>query len=198
MIVFATLGPAGTNHELVTKRYLAFHGIDARIELVTRFDDAIEGLKSGAVDFVIQCAVHTDTPRIMGENFRAIYVIDTFISPSKDLAILTRADVAEPKTIALIRPSTESYADLSPWPELVHDISIPIILGKMLEGVYDSGLVYLEYAEQYPGRFRVDRVIGSPDDAWIVYGRERTYRDGVLAWRDSPAAALYRARASTT
>jgi hypothetical protein len=42
MITFATLGPAGTNHEFVTQRYIGLHEIDdARIELVralTRLD----------------------------------------------------------------------------------------------------------------------------------------------------------------
>jgi hypothetical protein len=199
MIVFATLGPAGTNHELVTRRYIEFHGLaDTRIELVRTFDDAVRGLQVGNVDFIVQCAVHPDTPRIMGENFRSLYVIDTFISPSKDLAILTRSEVKVPRTIALLRPATESYADLSLWPVLVSDISIPIILQKMLAGEYDSGLVYLEYANQYPGRFRIETVIGSPDDAWIVYGSERTYRDQVQAWRHSPAAALFAAKTART
>lgn len=198
MLVFATLGPAGTNHELVTRRYLSFHGLeDARILLVRTFDDACRGLADGSVDYIIQCAVHPDTPRIMGENFKSMYVIDTFISPSKDLAILTRSEVETPQTIALLRPATESYADLSSWPVLVHDISIPIILEKMLAGQYDSGLVYLEYASQHPGRFRIETVIGSPDDAWIVYGRQRAYKDKVLAWPDSPAAAEFKSRNRT-
>ena len=39
---FVTLGPPGTNHELVTRAYLAFRGIDAaRIHLVEDFHDGL-------------------------------------------------------------------------------------------------------------------------------------------------------------
>ena len=193
MIRFATLGPAGTNHELVTQRYISFHAIkSADIVLVDTFDQAVDGLVSGTVDYIVQCAVHPDTPRIMGENFRRMHVVDTFISPSKVLAILTRIEVDSPRSIALLAPATESYADLSRWPVRISEISIPIIARKMLAGAYDSGLVYREYMEAYPGRFRIETVIGTPDDAWIVYGRERTYTDRVLAWPQSPVTEQFR------
>jgi hypothetical protein len=58
----------------------------------------------------------------------------------------------------------------------------------MLAGELDSGLVYLDYTQKYPDRFRIEQVIGSPDDAWIVYGLTRTYKEGVQAWPDSPIA----------
>lgn len=194
MITFATLGPGGTNHELVTRRYIDFHGIkDAKIEPIGDFDIAAQWLIDGKVDYIIQCAVHPDTPRTLGNHFRSFYVVDTFISPSKDLAILTRSEVDHPASIAAILPATEGYADLSRWQSKHHEYSIPVILEKLLTGEYDSGLVYLEYAEKYPGRFRIDEVIGSPDDAWIVYGRERTYRDRVLACLESPVSKQFRA-----
>ncbi len=42
MIIFATLGPAGSNHELVMKRYLALHGLeDAAIVRVADLGDAL-------------------------------------------------------------------------------------------------------------------------------------------------------------
>jgi hypothetical protein len=187
--VFATLGPAGTNHELVTKRYLAFHRFDAaRLELVQDFDGAIEGLRAGRFDYVVQCAVHPDTPRILGANFRDVFAVDAFISPSRDLAILTRKDVLNPKSIGLVLSATESYADLARWTEKHGGPSIPAIFDNLLNGHYDSALVYLDYAARYPDRFRVDEVIGSPDDVWIVYGRTRASNGDLLAWPDSPVA----------
>jgi hypothetical protein len=187
VIVFATLGPAGTNHELVTKRFIAFHRIDdARIELVGDFGEAIEGLRVRRIDYIIQCAVHPDAPETLGSNFRDVFAVDCFISPSKDLAILTRKNVANPRSIGLVLPATENYADLSGWAEKRTGPSIPIIFENLLNGQYDSALVYLEYAEQYPDRVRIDRVIGSPDDVWIVYGRSRMSGGGLLAWADSP------------
>ena len=189
MIRFATLGPGGTNHELVTKRYIDFHKLkETEIVPVGDFALAAQMLKDGKVDYIIQCAVHPDTPKTLGNNFRSMYVVDTFISPSKDLAVLTRKDIAQPKTIGAILPATEGYADLSRWETKVPVYSIPVIVEKMLEGELDSGLVYLEYAEKYPDRFRIDEIIGSPDDAWLVYGLRRTYKDSVLAWPESPIA----------
>lgn len=40
----------------------------------------------------------------MGSNFRERFVVDTFISPSQTLAILTRKDVGKPETISLVSP----------------------------------------------------------------------------------------------
>jgi hypothetical protein len=193
MIRFATLGPGGTNHELVTQRYIDFHKLkETQIIPVGDFSVAAQMLKDGEVDYVVQCAVHPDTPNTLGNNFRRIYVVDTFISPSKDLAVLTRKDVDNPKTIGAILPATEGYADLSRWETKVPMYSIPVIVDKMLAGDLDSGLVYLEYVERYPGKFRIDQVIGSPDDAWIVYGLQRTYKEGVQAWADSPIASQFK------
>ena len=41
--IFATLGPAGSNHDLNTRRYIDFHGLDAKAEYFASF---IEGLKA--------------------------------------------------------------------------------------------------------------------------------------------------------
>jgi hypothetical protein len=47
MLVFATLGPAGSNHELVTGQYLKRHGLsDARVLLVDDFEDALRRMAS--------------------------------------------------------------------------------------------------------------------------------------------------------
>ncbi len=62
----------------------------------------------------------------------------------------------------------------------------------LLAGRYDSALVYGEYAQQYPGRFRVDQQLGSPDDVWIVYSRERTSQGLIQACVDSPVVFLFR------
>lgn len=48
--------------------------------------------------------------------------------------------------------------------------SLPFIKDALLAGEIDSGLTYRAFADQYPDALRVDEVIGSPDDVWIVYG----------------------------
>jgi len=191
MIRFATLGPAGTNHELVTKEYIIFHGItDAEISLVPNFQIATDGLLAGEYDFVVQCAVHPDTPLTLGSHFRRMFAVDSFISRSKDLAVLTRIEIDEPKSIGLLLPATESYVDIDRWEEKVSDPSLPIIFDNLLRGKYDSALVYLEYAEKHSDRVRVDEVLGSPDDVWIVYGTHRTSNGKLQAWRDGPIREL--------
>jgi hypothetical protein len=193
MVTIATLGPAGTNHEFVTRDYIRFHDVpNAQIVLVSSFAEATDGLLRGEYDFVIQCAVHPDTPATLGAHFREIFAVDCFISPSRSLAILTRIEVATPRSIGLLRPATERYADLDAWDEKISGPSLPIIFENLLGGQYDSALVYLDYAEQFPDRVRVDKIIGSPDDVWIVYARERTSRGRLQAWKDGPVRDLIR------
>lgn len=193
MLRVATLGPGGTNHELVTRRYLEFHGVGSfEIVLVESFLAGVEHLKSGDVDYLVQCAVHPETPDTLGRNFRDIFAVDCFISNSKQLAIITRKDVDSPKSIGVLLPANEHYTDLGRWERKVSYPSLPTIFAKLLEGEFDSALVYKEYADRHPDRVRVDELIGSPDDVWIVYSRDRLERDGILAWRDSPVGRQLR------
>ena len=189
VVRMATLGPAGTNHELVARRYLGFHGAGTRgLRLVASFREAVALLRAGEVDFVLQCAVHPEAPQTLGANFRDVFAIDCFISDSRPLAILTRAEVATPRSIGLVMPATESYADLGRWREKVPYAAIPLAFADLLAGRIDSALAYRDLADGYPGRLRVDEEIGSPDDVWIVYGRERAHSGGLLASRDSAFA----------
>jgi hypothetical protein len=111
---FVTLGPAGTNYELATERYIAFHKLDARVSLIDDFFDGLRMMHAAQADHVIQVAVHTDCADVVARTHFdfGIRIIDTFISPSKDLAILTRADVAEPLSLAL-QPATRGCTDIS-------------------------------------------------------------------------------------
>ena len=191
---FATLGPAGTNHDMVTRNYLAFRGLaDAEVVLIDSFFDGLAMMADGGADFMIQVAVHPDCAAVVSKAHfdYGIHVVDTFISPSKELGILTRAGVARPRTLAL-QPATSGYADISAWPEHVPAGSIMRVAEGLLDGRYDSGLTTLELAERHPGRFRVDAVIGTVDDPWLVYGRERVTGGGLVAWPDSPACRQFR------
>jgi hypothetical protein len=194
-VTFATLGPAGSNHDLVMSRYLAFRGVSeqARVRLVESFADALDLMVSGEVDYILQVAVHQSATETVARAFfrHGIYVVDTFIAPSHPLAVLTRAQVETPRTLAL-HPSTRDYADLSGWPEHVYEISTASVAQGLLEGRYDSGLARADLAERYPGRFRIDLMVGTVDDPWIVYGRRRTCTGDLLAWPDSPLAAQLR------
>lgn len=195
MLTFATLGPDGSNHQLVTQRYLDFHKItDGRVLLVTDFGRALELMLSGEVDYVVQVAVHPSTTETVARAYfrHRIYVVDTFIAPSHPLAVLTRADVSTPQTLAL-QPATKEYVDTSRWATLVAETSIATVAAGLLEGRYDSGITRLDYAERHPGRFRVDEVIGTIDDPWLVYGKVRTCSETLLAWAESPIARQFKA-----
>lgn len=195
MLKLATLGPSGTNHELVARRYLAKIGVTRfEIVLVGDFADAADRLKAGAVDAVLQCAVHPATPATLGENFRSFHAVDCFIADSQPLAILTRKDVAEPRSIGLLSPSNDGYADLSRWEARRNVASLPHVFDLLLAGEIDSGLTYARYAEERPDVLRIDELLGSPDDVWIVYCRERVAEPGgILGSEDAPGGALLRA-----
>lgn len=191
MLTFGTLGPAGSNHDWVAKRYLDFHGLrQVHIELFTEFDEAFDALFNGQIHHVIQVAVHPSVPHTVAKYRGRAHLIDTFISPSQPMAVLTRVEVETPATLGL-QMATRDYVDASRWPTLVPEISTITVAEGLLAGAYDSGLTLLRIAEQYPDRFRVDEVIGTVDDAWLVYGLEPTCQGQVQAWPESPAAALF-------
>jgi len=196
MLTFATLGPAGSNHALVTRGYLDRHGLErARIVFVDDFDDALALLVAGEAQHIVQAAAHPQTPGTIAKAFfrHGIYVVDSFISPSHPLAVLTRVEVETPRSLGL-QPATRNYIDTGRWTTLVEEATTVAVAEGLLAGRYDSGLTLHHVADQHPGRFRVEDVIGSVDDPWIVYGRERTSGGAVLTWPDSPAARLYRQR----
>jgi hypothetical protein len=111
MIVFTTLGHTGSNHEQVTRRYLALHGIDdAAIVLIKGFDEALCRMDTGEVDCTLQAALHpsaTKTAAVVHFE-HDIHVIDAFVFPSRRLAVLTRADAERPRSLGL-QPATEQY-----------------------------------------------------------------------------------------
>jgi hypothetical protein len=193
---FATLGPEGSNHELVAKHYLSLHEQhDAQIALVSDFAVALELLVRDEVDHILQVAVHPTTTTLVAQaHFKhRIHVVDAFVAPSHPLAILTRVEVETPTTLAL-QPATKDYADTSPWPTLIPEISTATVAEGLLAGRYDSGITRLDLADRYPGRFRVETVIGTVDDPWIVYGKARTCEGPLLAWKDSPLGRRFARR----
>jgi hypothetical protein len=187
---FATLGPSGSNHQLVTQRYIEFHSLPALVDLVLDFDHALVKLLDATIDHIVQVAVHPATAATTAKHFRDIFVIDAFVCPSHPMGVLTRRDVADPKTLGL-QPATREYVDTSRWTQLIPETSIATVAEGLLTGRFDSGITALEVAETNPELLRVDEIIGPNTDAWLVYGREPVNNGEILAWRESPAAALY-------
>lgn len=187
---FVTLGPSGTNHELVSRKYIAFNCIQgAQLILMDDFFRGLEMLHNGQAEIMIQAAVHQDCTEVVSRaRFDYdIHIMDTFIAPSRELAILTRTEVLKPKNLAM-QPATRGYADTTAWPNHILVDSIMLVAEGLVEGIYDSGLTALDLVNQHPGRFRVDADIGTIDDAWLVFGRKRVSQGGMVAWRRSPGA----------
>lgn len=194
MPVFATLGPEGGNHELVTRRYLSLHGLsDSQVMLIDDFETGLAMMVAGSVDHMIQAAAHAHTATILAKAYfrHHIHAIDCFIAPSHPLAILTRSEIETPVTLAL-QPATRDYADLSRWSTQIEENTTVAVGVGLLSGRYDSGITMLALAREHPGRFRVEMELGTVDDPWIVYGRRRMGDGDILAWRDSPAGRLFR------
>jgi hypothetical protein len=53
-IVFSTLGPSGTNHELVARKYVDFHKLrDATLRLADTATAGVEAVRDGVADYFI-------------------------------------------------------------------------------------------------------------------------------------------------
>ncbi len=190
---FITLGPAGNNHELVTLRYLDFHGLRDRaaVGFVRDFSEGAAAVLSGSADFMLQCAVHPECVTTMAKSFDGLHAVDTFISPSRDLAVLQRRDVHEPQTLAVMSPTLD-YVDTSRWNDIELVPTVSEVTTGLIDGRYAAGVGYAATAQDHPDLLRVAQFIGTVDDVWIVYGRTRVTDGRLLAWPESPASRLYR------
>jgi hypothetical protein len=194
LLRFLTLGPTGSNHEFVTARYIHHHGLEGRatLALVLSFDDAAQRVIDGHADYIVQVAVHPSTADIVARYRKQLFVIDAFVSASQDMAVVTRVDVNRPQTLAL-QPATRDYVKTEGL-TLIPETSTASVADGLLSGKYESGLTYTSLVTDNPTRFRIDEQIGTVDDAWIVYGRDRLSDGQMVAWTEGPAARAFRAQ----
>jgi hypothetical protein len=177
---FGTLGPTGSCHENATKSYLAFHSVkDAEIALCMSLLDGLEDLRSGNLDYLIQCSAHLDVHLVTEKYYSELFVTDTFIYPTKELVLLEREGVANPRTLGLVK-ATEGYLDGIKYEHVIYEITKPIVGAGLLAGKYDAGLTYPEYQEQAPGAFHVRKYIGRVLTTWLVYGRHTVFKGSVI------------------
>jgi hypothetical protein len=189
-ITLVTLGPAGTCHERATLEYMGFQGVeDFEVELIDDFFDGLERIRGRQNAFLIQCSAHPKVHEITEKYWTEVFVVDTFIYPTKALAVLTRREVERPRTLGLV-PATAGYIDRGDWEEIVDVQSKPIVAEELLRGEYDSGLTHLEHLERHPEELRLDLEIGEIDTTWVVYGSRKRFRGDVIG---IPSAELFRA-----
>lgn len=186
---FLTLGP-GTNHDVVVRRFLAFHGAEScPLSFVDSPAQGFGLLSAGKAEFFVLCSVHPQAARLLCDYAGRIFIVDTFIAPSKKLAILSRADVARPQTLGLFAP-TVGLVPTARWKEVVVETegTLATLGAKLLAGDYDSALTYRDFADAHPGKLKVDAEIESPDDAWLVLARDRAAQSGLVASRTGAVA----------
>lgn len=175
-----TLGPAGTCHERAVQRYLTFQGIeDFEIEFIGDFLEGLERIRGDESAFLIQCSAHPKVHEVTERHWREVFVVDTFIYPTKHLVLLSRRDVAHPRSLGIV-PATKGYIDLSPWEEVIDVVSKPVVGEELLAGRYDAGLTHMEHFEEHEGELRLDLDIGEIDTTWLVYGTRKRLKGRVI------------------
>jgi hypothetical protein len=188
-VTVITLGPAGTCHERAVTEYMRFQGVeDYELELSTDFFAALDTVRETPDTFLVQCSAHPKVHEITEKYWREVFVVDTFIYPTKHLVLLSRREVEKPRSIGIV-PATKGYVDLSQWEEVIDVVSKPVVGEGLLRGDYDSGLTHMEHVEEHAEELRLDLDIGEIDTTWVVYGREKRFRGEVIG---IPSAHLFR------
>lgn len=181
---FITLGPSGTCHENALLHYLEFQGIDDyEIVLVEDLLGAIERVRGRPDTFLVQCSAHVQVHLVTERYHTEVFVIDTFLYPTKELALLVRSDVREPRSLGIVS-ATRGYTDLSRFPTIVDEPSKPVVARHLLAGAYDAGLTHLHYARTHTDALRVQEVYGAVDTTWVVYGARKRFRGEVIGQRN--------------
>lgn len=184
-----TLGPEGTCHERATRAYMAFQGVgEYEIELTTDLFAGLDTVRETPGAFLVQCSAHPKVHEITERYWTEVFVVDTFIYPTKHLVLLSRREVARPRSLGIV-PATKGYVDLSRWEEVIDVTSKPLVAEGLLRGEYDSGLTHMEHVEEHAEELRLDLDIGEIDTTWVVYGREKRFRGEVIG---IPSAELFR------
>jgi len=178
---FITLGPAGTCHENALRHYLEFQGIDDfELILVEDLLGAIGEVREQPNTFLVQCSAHVQVHLVTERYHEEVFVVDTFIYPTKELGLVVRTDVEEPKSLGIVS-ATRGYLDLSPWETIVDQPSKPVVARNLLDGRFDAGLTHVHHAEEHPDELRLVEYYGAVDTTWVVYGPHKRFNGEVIA-----------------
>jgi hypothetical protein len=180
---FITLGPCGTCHENAVLHYLEFQGIpDFEVVLVEDLLEAIVRVREEPNTFLIQCSAHVQVHLVTERYHEQVFVVDTFIYPTKELGLLVRTDVSEPNSLGIVS-ATRGYLDLTRWETIVDEPSKPVVARHLLEARYDAGLTHVHHAAEHPDLLRVAEYYGAVDTTWVVYGARKRFQGAVIGQR---------------
>lgn len=180
---FITLGPTGTCHENALLHYLEFQGIhDFEVTLTEDLLGEIGRVREEPNTFLVQCSAHVQVHLVTERYHTQVFVIDTFIYPTKELGLLVRNDVAEPRSLGIVS-ATRGYMDLTGWETIVDEPSKPVVARHLLAGAYDAGLTHVHHAGEHPDVLRLVEYYGAVDTTWVVYGRRKRFQGAVIGGR---------------
>jgi hypothetical protein len=198
-VTLITLGPEGTCHERACRRYMEFQGVeDFGFELITDFHVGLEMLREGDErTFLVQCSAHPKVHEITEKYWTEVWVVDTFIFPTKHLVVLARQEVERARSLGIV-PATKGYVDLSQWDEIIDVASKPLVGEGLLRGDYEAGLTHIEHLEEHPDELRLDLDIGEIDTTWVVYGKQKRFAGEVIGIPSHHLFSQFAATAATT
>jgi len=180
---FITLGPSGTCHENALLHYLDFQGLDSfKIDLVPDLLSAISRVRDEPNTFLTQCSAHLQVHLVTERFHESVFVVDTFIYPTKELGLLVRNDVAHPSSLGIVN-ATRGYLDLSRFEEVIDEPSKPVVAANLLAGRYDAGLTHVHHAAEHPEELTLSERYGAVDTTWVVYGRHKRFRGSIIGQR---------------
>jgi hypothetical protein len=181
---FITLGPSGTCHENALLHYLEFQGIDDfDVILTTDLLEAVVKVRDEPFAFLVQCSAHLQVHLVTERYHGEVFVVDTFLYPTKELSLLIRRDRPQPRSLGIVN-ATRGYTDLTRFERIVDEPSKPIVGRHLLAGDYDAGLTHLHYAHEHPDVLRVEEVYGAVDTTWVVYGARKRFHGEVIGQRN--------------
>jgi hypothetical protein len=179
-VTLVTLGPTGTCHERAALEYMAFQGVDDfEVEFIGDFLDGLDRIRGRENAFLIQCSAHPKVHEVTERYWSEVFVVDTFIYPTKALAVLCRREIERPRTLGLV-PATAGYVDRDEWEEVIDVQSKPIVAAELLDGRYEAGLTHLEHLAAHPDELRLVEEIGEIDTTWVVYGTEKRFKGDLI------------------
>jgi hypothetical protein len=182
---FITLGPSGTCHENALLHYLEFQGIeDFDVVLDEDLLAAIVQVRDRDDTFLVQCSAHVQVHLVTERYYGDVFVIDTFLYPTKELALLVRRDRARHRSLGIVS-ATRGYLDLNRFETIIDEPSKPVVARHLLAGDYDAGLTHLHYADEHPDVLEVGEIYGAVDTTWVVYGPRKRFRGQVIGQHNS-------------
>jgi|SRR6185312_2857159 len=180
---FITLGPAGTCHENALLHYLEFQGLRSyEIDLVPDLLEAIVRVRDEPQTFLVQCSAHVQVHLVTERYHEHVFVIDTFIYPTKELGLIVRRDVSEPRSLGIVN-ATRGYLDVERFDTVIDEPSKPVVAAHLLEGRYDAGLTHTHHADEHPEELKLVERYGAVDTTWVVYGARKRFEGAVIGQR---------------